>query len=173
MILLPVHSAFNTNIKSRGVSNGLASTFRLAAGAIVTAIYSSIETSHYSTVIPGKIKEAAASSNFTGSVEKLLIASGTNTPATYIEVPGMNPQVMAAAMLAVRNSYIDAFRLVFLVAIGFGCIAIIAALCTRTVAATQKSGERAVVLENEHKKTGIESKEAEYSGEARNDDIAL
>jgi hypothetical protein len=139
------------NAKKSGVSAGLISTSRLAGGAIATAIYSSIETSHYASVIPGKINEAAISSNFTGSVSALLAASVTNTAAAYNKVAGMTPLVMAAAETAVQDAYIDAFRLVFLVSIPFGCVAIVMALIAKPIAAHMKTDHRAVILENEKK----------------------
>lgn len=140
------------NLKKSGISSGLIATSRLAGGAIATAIYSSVETSHYASVIPNKIKEAALSSGFTGSVPELLKASATNTAAVYDTVAGMNAIVMAAAQKAVQDAYIDAFQLVFLVSIPFGCVAILMALLAKPIAADMKTDHRAVHLENEKKK---------------------
>jgi len=98
------------------------------------------------------INEAAISSNFTGSVAALLAASVTNTAAAYNKVAGMTPLVMAAAETAVQDAYIDAFRLVFLVSIPFGCVAIAMALIAKPIAAHMKTDHRAVILENEKKK---------------------
>ena len=139
--------------KKSGVSSGLIATSRLAGGAIATAIYSSIETSHYASTIPGLIRDAAVSSGFKGSVSALLTASATNTAAAYEKVAGMNALVMAAAETAVKDAYIAAFRLVFLVSIPFGCLAITMALLAKPIAPEMKTNHRAVHLENEKKET--------------------
>jgi hypothetical protein len=71
----------------------------------------------------------------------------------------MSPQVLIAARTAVKTAYIHAFRLVFLVAIAFGAVAIVSALLTRSVPMENKTSHRAVVMENEHEKNktkGIE-----------------
>jgi len=65
----------------------------------------------------------------------------------------MTPQIRAAAQGAVKTAYIHSFRLVFLVAIAFGAVAIASALMTRSVPMERKTTHRAVVMENEHDKS--------------------
>jgi hypothetical protein len=134
-----------------GVAVGLVSTSRLIGGAIAGAIYTSIYTQRYATAISAKISAAAAASGFTGSLPELIKASATNTAAAYNKVPGITENVIAACRLAVKYAYTDAFSLVYQVAIAFGGLGIMAALCTRTVDVRKKSNDRAVVLENEKK----------------------
>lgn len=129
------------------------STCRLSGGAVAAAIYSAIQTSKFSDVYPGKVTKAAATSGFTGDIEALLKAAATNTAAAYNKVVGMNPKVMQATITAVEDSYIVSFRLVYLVAIAFGCLAIIMALISKPISPEMKNNERAVRLENENKKT--------------------
>lgn len=57
--------------------------------------------------------------------------------------------MIQAAQLAVKESYVEGFKLVFLVAIAFGVLAIAAACCTRSVEKGKKSNEQAARLENE------------------------
>lgn len=64
----------------------------------------------------------------------------------------MTPEVMDAAILANKQSYVQAFRLVYLVAIAFGGAAIISALFTKTIPKEVKTAQRAVHLENEKSK---------------------
>lgn len=109
----------------------------------------SIYTSRYASVIPSYIASAAQSSGFTGPVSALLKASATNTAAAYAKVPGINAATIAAAQLAVKQAYVHAFKLVYLVAIAFGVCAIASALSTRTVEKSKKSNEQAVHLETE------------------------
>lgn len=91
----------------------------------------------------------ALAANFTGSLPSLLAASTTNTVAAYQKVAGATPEVIKAAQLAVKESYVEGFKLVFLVAIAFGILAIAAACCTRSVERAKKSNAQAARLENE------------------------
>ena len=137
------------------MSIGLVSTSRLIGGAVAGAIYTSIYTNRYASEIPDILREQAADAGFTGSFEALLTASRANTAVAYNAVAGMSPQVLIAARTAVKTAYIHAFRLVFLVAIAFGAVAIASALLTRSVPMERKTSHRAVVMENEREKNKI------------------
>ncbi|KAH6673088.1 fungal trichothecene efflux pump [Halenospora varia] len=133
-----------------GVAVGLVSTSRLIGGAIAGAIYTSIYTNHYADTIPTVLQSSISGLGFTGSFQTLLKASATNTAAAYAKVPGITPAIIKATQMAVKLSYVQSFRLVFEVAIAFGGVAIIAAICTKSVDREKKSNEYAVRLENEH-----------------------
>ncbi|KAF2475799.1 MFS general substrate transporter [Lindgomyces ingoldianus] len=132
-----------------GVAVGLISTFRLIGGAVATSIYVSIYTSRYQSNITPILHRLTQDTGYTGSFQALLKATAANTQATYAKVPGITPETMQAAMLAVKTSYVGAFRLVYLVAIAFGVCAIASALSTRSVEKAKKSNEQAVRLETE------------------------
>lgn len=85
------------------------------------------------------------------NIPVLLKAAATNTAASYKAVPGISASVTAAATLAVKRAYVSAFRTTYLVAIAFGCAAIIAAFCTQNIDRSTKTSNRAVRLENEEK----------------------
>jgi hypothetical protein len=102
--------------------------------------------------MPGNVRAAAASSGFTGDIAALLKAAAINTVATYGKVAGINSKVQAAAQTAVLDSYIESFRLVYLVAIAFGSVAIMLALISKPINPAMLTNERAVRLENETKK---------------------
>ncbi|CAG8979206.1 hypothetical protein HYALB_00011686 [Hymenoscyphus albidus] len=138
-----------TLIFASGVALVIVSTSRLIGGAVAGAIYTSIYTNHYASSIPEKLGFYTSSAGFTGSFESLLKASANNTVAAYQKVSGVTPAVIQAAQLAVKESYVEGFKLVFLVAIGFGVFAIGAAYCTRIVDVGRKSNEQAAKLENE------------------------
>ena len=59
------------------------------------------------------------------TVPDLLQAATENTADAYEEVPGITPKIISAAGLAVKYAYVDAFRLVYLVAIAFGVLSIV------------------------------------------------
>lgn len=132
-----------------GVAVGLISTFRLIGGAIATAIYTSIQTSRYAQVMPGRVADAAAAAGFDGSVPALVAAAGANTAAAYAAVQGATGSVVAAVQEAVKEANSEAYKLVYLVAIAFGALAIGAAFSTKGVDAKSRSGHTAARLENE------------------------
>ncbi|KAF2019486.1 MFS general substrate transporter [Aaosphaeria arxii CBS 175.79] len=134
-----------------GVAVGLISTFRLIGGAVATSIYVSIYTSRYANSIPGVLKRMVANTGFSGSFPDLLKATALNTPASYAKVAGINPETVQAARQAIKISYVGAFKVVYLVAIAFGVVAILSALSTRSVEKSNKSNAQAVQLETEKK----------------------
>lgn len=136
----------------------MAGTFRLLGGSIATAIYTSIINNGFASALPDKLTAEISGLNFPSSnVPTLIAAASKNTAAAYKAVPGISSAVTAAAALAVKKSYVLAFRTTYLAAIGFGCAAIIAAFFTMDIDRGMKNSNRAVRLENEVK----ESKEVE------------
>lgn len=134
-----------------GLANGLASTFRLMGGAVATAIYSAILANTFAQQLPKTmapvIKQYAIPKNV---VPDLLAAATLNTPDAYAEVPGgVSDNVIAASGMAVKYAYVDAFRLVYLVALAFGGLAIIAAAFTKSIPKEKKTMTRAIHMENE------------------------
>lgn len=135
-----------------GIATGLLSSFRLTGGAIATAIYSSVQSSKFIEILPSKVEVAATAADFTGDISELLIAARLNTAAAYSKVAGADSEVIAAVRRAVEDANLVSFRLVYLVGIGFGCVAITAALLQREVDPAVKSNARAVRMENEPSK---------------------
>lgn len=132
-----------------GVAVGLVSTFRLIGGAVATSIYVSIYTSRYASNIGPTLERMVHNTGYSGSFSTLLAATKLNTPAAYEKVPGINREITQAAMLAVKTSYVGAFKVVYLVAIAFGACAIASALSTRSVKKSRKDNSQAVHLETE------------------------
>ena len=140
----------SANTTHRGIAVGLAGTFRLLGGAIATAIYTAILTNRYGEVIVQKLGDVATDFHLSEATEQaLLIASAKNTPAAYATVPGITDSIIAATEMAVKLSYVQGFKLVYLVSIGFGGLAVICAFCTKNIDSSKKTSEKAVVLKNE------------------------
>lgn len=138
-----------------GVAVGLAGTFRLFGGAIATAIYTAIYTNKFTQTLPQEMTEALQGSDVSFSESTLaeLVAAGTtNTRAAYEAVTGATPDLVERAIDAARSSYVAGFRLVYLVAIGFGIAATIAAACTVSTDRSKKNNNRAIVMKSEAKK---------------------
>lgn len=119
-------------------------------GAVATAIYSAILANTFAEKLPRKMAPVISQYNLPHSVATELIqAAALNTPDAYAEIPNITPRIIAAAGMAVKYAYVDAFKLVWLSALSFGGLAIIAASCTRSIPKEQKTMQRAVHMENE------------------------
>lgn len=86
---------------------------------------------------------------FGGDLKALLAAAKLNTAVAYSKVAELTPETTQAVKTAVEDANLASFRLVYLVGIAFGCIAIMAALAQKEVDPAVKSNARAVMLENE------------------------
>lgn len=114
------------------------------------AIYSAILSSQFASYLPKYVNQAIEETGFPrANAAALMKAAALNTAAAYKKVPGITKAVIEACEMAYKLSYVQAFRLVYLVAIGFGGAAIIAAFCTRSTDVKLKNNIRAVRLKNE------------------------
>ncbi|KAF2159259.1 hypothetical protein M409DRAFT_71149 [Zasmidium cellare ATCC 36951] len=136
-----------------GVANGLASTFRLMGGAVATAIYSAILSNRFESELPKKVSPVIQSHDIpSADVAALLQAAALNTAAAYeslVESIGASASVIADVQMAVKLAYVQAFKMVYLVAIAFGVVAIICAAFTKSIPKERKTMQRAVRMENE------------------------
>ncbi|KAM5351009.1 hypothetical protein ACJ41O_003732 [Fusarium nematophilum] len=144
--MVSLHLEDQTDI---GIGVGLISTFRLIGGAVATAIYTSIQTNEFSRILPGQVQNAAEETGFDGSIEGLVAAARANTPKAYEAVEGISNATVEAVRRAVLESNSRSYRLVYLVAIAFGCVAISAALSVKSIDREQRSNEIAAKLETE------------------------
>lgn len=133
-----------------GVAVGLLSTFRLIGGAISTAIYTSIQSNKFASVLPDMVLSAIKSSNFTGSSTQLLKAARLNTAAAYAAVPNITKQTIEATELAVKHAHVKAYALIYLVAVAFGCAAILSATSIKGIDESQRTSEISAHLENDN-----------------------
>ena len=148
----------NVMVPHSGIAVGLASTSRLLGGAIATAIYTAILNNKYASTVGVKISQQV-----TGfpAMPALITAAKLNTAAAYAKVPGITPAIITRAGLAAKLAWVDSFKLVWYVALGFGALSIMAACCTKSIDPSMMNNNRAVVLENEKKpETDLEKKVA-------------
>lgn len=123
----------------------------MIGGAIATAIYTSVQSSRFNEILPGEVISAAKSVGFNGSMPAVIAAGGTNTAAAYAKVPGLTNSTIAAVQSAVKKANSESYKLVYLVAIAFGAVAIAAAFCTQAVDNRSRSNEIAARLETKEK----------------------
>lgn len=80
---------------------------------------------------------------------RLLNAAKVGTAAAYKAVPGITNSTTAAVTQAVKVSNAQGYKLVYLVAIAFGAVAIMAAFTVKDVDESQRSKYVAAHLETE------------------------
>jgi hypothetical protein len=102
--------------------------------------------------MPGRVTAAAKAAGFTGSLPALLKAAAANTAKAYAAVPGITSATTVAVQLAIKKANSDAYKLVYLVAIAFGVVAIAASISVKDIEAKQRSNDQAARLENEKPK---------------------
>ncbi|CRK31006.1 hypothetical protein BN1723_003740 [Verticillium longisporum] len=135
-----------------GVAVGLAGTFRLFGGAVATAIYTAIYTNRFNQVLPGQLTAAIEASDVEfseGLLQSMIKAATLNTRTAYEAVSGATPDLVDRVIEGARESYVQGFSLVYLVAIAFGVCATIAAACTVSTDRSKKNNDRAVVMKDE------------------------
>lgn len=122
----------------------------MLGGAIATAIYTAILSNKFGEAIVDKIGDVAERFHISAAAETALLAAAeTNTAAAYAQVPDITDEIIDASQMAVKLSYVEAFKMVYLVSIAFGGVAIIAAFSTKNTDSAKKTNQRAVVLKNE------------------------
>lgn len=94
-----------------GVAVGLNGTARTIGGSIATAVYGTILANKVKDVLPGAVANAVIPLGFpvTG-LQSLIPALLSGSPAAIAQVPGVTPDIVGAAVLAVKLSYAQGFR---------------------------------------------------------------
>ena len=127
------------------------STFRLLGGGVASAIYTATISSEFADKLPGEIAKAVQPLGFNmADTAALVKAAALSTTKAYAEVPGITPEIIQASDLAVKISYVGAYKVVFLVALAFGISGIICAFLSRSTPMSKKNSDKAVLLENEN-----------------------
>ncbi|KAL2014360.1 hypothetical protein VTN00DRAFT_1885 [Thermoascus crustaceus] len=117
--------------KNLGVSGGISGCVRYAAGAIATAIYTTVFNNTLADWTTKLVPQAAIAAGLSESkVPKLLSAMQTSA-ATLTQV--FSPDVVAAATAAMDQAYCKAIFVVAMVSMAFGIFGIIACACCKDV----------------------------------------
>jgi hypothetical protein len=119
-------------------------------GAIGVAIYTTILSNAYAPRLIRNINEVVAATGFPKTETASLIeAAVENTATAYMTVPHITGEVIKLSELAVKKGYVYATGVVWLTAVGFGGLAVICACFIRSTPQSQKTGARAIKLQNE------------------------
>jgi hypothetical protein len=99
---------------------------RAIAASTFTAIYAAALTSRTSVKLPSYVASAAQLGGLPpSSVEPFVQALLNNDTATLFSIPGVTPAIVASGLAALKQALADSFRIVYIIAIPFGVVAII------------------------------------------------
>ncbi|OAA65820.1 Fungal trichothecene efflux pump [Niveomyces insectorum RCEF 264] len=125
-----VASGLFVPIEELGLSAGLLGTFRSAGGSVGNAVFSTILNSAVNRHLGNNIAAAALGAGFSNvtalaALVPAVIENAVGVPHALDSVPGgVSTAVAAATATAFRNTYAQAFRLVFFSMIPFGVLAL-------------------------------------------------
>lgn len=115
-----------------------------------TAVYSTILADTYASRLAHNIEQVVATTGFPKSeTSQLIKAAAANTAKAYQAVPHITGEIIELCQVAVKSGYIHAAHIVWLSAMAFGGLSLICALFIRSPSEAQRTGARAVHLENE------------------------
>jgi hypothetical protein len=114
-----------------GLVGGVLGAVRSAAGAIATAMYSSILTSESSKYLPQYVGPAAVEAGLPESSVPSLLASLSTGNFTGVE--GITADITTAVRVATWDAYSISYRTVFLCTLPFGVILLIASVLAPNV----------------------------------------
>ncbi|EME87107.1 uncharacterized protein MYCFIDRAFT_97314, partial [Pseudocercospora fijiensis CIRAD86] len=109
----------------------LSLSVRAVGGAIGYSIYYSVFTDKLKTELPKLVGEYAVKAGLPLTSAELFVGTFLTTPTAeaLAQVPGITPQVIAAATTGVQWAYANALHLVWYTSIAFGSCAMICSLC--------------------------------------------
>ena len=147
-----------TNRMCSGTAAGLAGTSRLLAGAVATAIFGNVTNNKYASTIAGAVGANVARFNLpTATLTRLIAAARLNTAAAFRAVPGITPEIQAAAILGNKQAYLTGAHLSYQVALAFGLCGVIAAFFLSSVD-ERKYTEKTVAVQGGDRKALAEKK---------------
>jgi hypothetical protein len=100
---------------------------RAVAATVFTAIYVAAFTTRIDTKLPSYVAKAAIGAGLSPpNVPAFIKALTAKDNAALIAVPGVNPTIIGAAVVALKHAFADSVRVAYIIAVPFGVVACIA-----------------------------------------------
>ncbi|TQS33405.1 hypothetical protein Golomagni_06251, partial [Golovinomyces magnicellulatus] len=110
---------------------------RAISATVFTAIYSAALSTRLSDYAPRYIAKAALAAGLpSDSVEQFVSALTSHNTTLLKDIPGVNSYIIRSGMEAVKQSYADSVRIVFIIAAPFGAVACIICLTLGNLSST-------------------------------------
>lgn len=109
-----------------GLATGVLGSIRAIGGAVAQTIYVSILQNKLTVNLPKYVGPAAVSAGLpSSSIPALLAGMAVPTTDLMSTVPGITPEILAAAGQATKVAYLESFKIVFYATIPFGVVLIV------------------------------------------------
>lgn len=149
-VVIPVLSTVCTPNRYIATSVSIGTSVRGLGGSIGTVIFSQIYSSKLKVNLPNQIGAAVFAAGLPlSSVPDFTTALLSQQTALLQTIPGVNPEIIAAATKAVGHAYSDSFRIVWLALIPFGVVIFGMAFLLKSTK-SQLNYEVASAVENRH-----------------------
>lgn len=103
-------------------------TMRFIGGAIGFTIYNAIFTDKLTTALPATIAEYAIQAGLDPAEATTFVTAAISDPAAAQAMPGVTPDILAAATLGTRWAYANSLPYVWYSSIPFGVVTVIVCL---------------------------------------------
>lgn len=155
---------FSTTHEFIGVATGIATAIRGIGGAVGQTVYLAILQNKLKANIPSMValplaKAGVAPATLPQLIEELL-GGIYNSPL----VAALTPAQILVASNGIKNAYASSFRLIYLVSIAFGAVAIIAACFTKNQAFRFTNTIAITLVEGAHVQVNTDTGEGHFLG---------
>ena len=116
-----------------GVAMGLLTTFRYVGGSIGTTLYGANLNNELGEHLGPNVAKALANAGTSPADIPAIVAALAAGETTSPALANASPAALAAATLALQDTYSNTFELVFLVSIAFGVFGIVCAAFSKNI----------------------------------------
>jgi hypothetical protein len=104
-------------------------SFRAVGATVFTAIYAASFESRFKIKVPAYVAEAALEAGLpSSSLKPFIEAIAAGDLPALSNVGGVNPQIIGAGVVALKQAFADSIRVLYIIAAPFGIVACIASL---------------------------------------------
>lgn len=102
---------------------------RAVGATVFTAIYTASFGDRFKVKLPAYVAEAALKAGLPlTSVKPFVEALAANNKPALLKIAGVNPQIIRAGVVALKQAFADSIRVIYIIAAPFGIVACIACL---------------------------------------------
>lgn len=126
IILVIVGVQLSTPHRLIATATSATTSARAIAGSVFSAIYATAVNTRLAEYLPKYIANAAVAAGLPAtSIPDFVGALVEGNTAALGEIQGVSPEIVAQGVLALQHAYVDAIRVVFIIAAPFGAVACI------------------------------------------------
>jgi hypothetical protein len=117
-------------------STAVVTSARAIAASSFTAIYGAALNKSIAAKLPSYIAEAAESAGLPSSSIQAFVGAMASKAPNVASIPGVTPDIIAAGAAAAERALADSFRIIYIIAVPFGVVAVILCFLLPNLSAT-------------------------------------